>query len=63
MFITTLAQTLGPEAALQFVNPEEYVKRLAASQGIDTLNLVRGMEEVMAEQQRNMQQAQQMGTY
>ena len=60
MFITTLAQTLGPEAALQYVNPEEYVKRLAASQGIDTLNLVKGMEEVMAEQQRNMQEAQQM---
>ena len=60
MFITTLAQTLGPEAALQYVNPEEYVKRLAASQGIDTLNLVKGMEEVMAEQQRTMQQEQQM---
>ena len=60
MFITTLAQTLGPEAALQYVNPEEYVKRLAASQGIDTLNLVKGMEEVLAEQQRTMQQEQQM---
>ena len=37
--------------------PEEYVKRLAASQGIDTFNLVKGMEEIQAEQQRNMQQA------
>ena len=59
-FITTIAQTMGPEAALQYVNPEEYIKRLAASQGIDTLNLVKGMQEIQAEQQQAMQQQQQM---
>ena len=59
-FITTISQTLGPEAALQFVNTEEYIKRLAASQGIDVLNLVKGMEELQAEKQQQMQMQQQM---
>ena len=59
-FITTISQTLGPEAALQFVNTEEYIKRLAASQGIDILNLVKGMQEVQAERQEQMQQQEQM---
>ena len=37
-------------------NPEEVIKRLAASQGIDVLNLVRGMEEVQREDQQAMDQ-------
>ena len=59
-FITTISQTMGPEAALKYINPEEYVKRLAASQGIDVLNLVKGLQEVQAQDQQMMQQAQQM---
>ena len=59
-FITTIAQTLGPEAALQYVNAEEYIKRLAASQGIDVLNLVKGMQEIEAEKQQAMQMQQQL---
>ena len=59
-FITTISQTMGPDATLTYINPEEYVKRLAASQGIDTLNLVKGMQEIQAEQQAAMQQQQQM---
>ena len=59
-FITTIAQTMGPEAALQYVNPEEYIKRLAASQGIDVLNLVKGMQEIEAEKQQAMQMQQQL---
>ena len=57
MFLTTIAQTMGPEAIQKFINSEEVVKRLAAAQGIDTLNLVRSMQDVQAEQQAEQQQA------
>ena len=60
MFMQTIAQTMGPEAIAQYINPEEVVKRLAASQGIDTLNLVKSQQELMAQQQAAMQQQQQM---
>ena len=40
-FITTIAQTMGPEALVKYVDPSEYIKRLAAAQGIDMLNLVK----------------------
>ena len=56
MFLTTIAQTMGPEALQQFINAEEVVKRLAAAQGIDVLNLVRSMQEVQGEQQAMQQQ-------
>jgi len=55
-FLTTLAQTVGPEAIAQFINTDEVIKRLAASQGIDVLNLVRSMAEVQGERQQAMQQ-------
>ena len=56
-FVGTIAQTLGPEAMLQYLNPLEAIKRLAASQGIDVLNLVK-TEEQMAQEQQAAQQAQ-----
>ena len=59
-FLGTIAQTMGTEAIQKYINPEEVVKRLAAAQGIEVLNLVRSMQEVQQEQQQNMQQAQQM---
>ena len=40
-FLGTVAQTLGPEALTEFIDPSEAIKRLAAAQGIDVLNLVR----------------------
>ena len=55
-FLTTISQTMGPEATQQYINPEEVIKRLAAAQGIDILNLVRSMEEIQAEQQQAQQQ-------
>ena len=58
-FIGTIAQTLGPEALMKYVNPSEAIKRLAAAQGIDVLNLVKSLEEQQAEQAQAMQ-AQQM---
>ena len=56
-FMTTIAQTLGPEAMQQYINTDEVLKRLAASQGIDVLNLVKSQEQI---QQENAQQQQQM---
>ena len=55
-FLTILAQTLGPESIGTYINQEEVIKRLAAAQGIDVLNLVRSMQEVQAEQQAAMEQ-------
>ena len=57
-FLTTISQTMGPEATQQYINPEEVIKRLAAAQGIDILNLVRSMQEVQGEQQAAIQQEQ-----
>jgi len=53
-FLTLIAQTMGPEAIATYINPEEAIKRLATSSGIDVLNLVKGMEEVQAQRQENM---------
>ena len=59
-FLTTLAQTIGPEAIAQFINTDEVIKRLAAAQGIDVLNLVRSMEQVQQEQAAMQQQQMQL---
>ena len=66
-FITTIAQTLGPEALMKYIVPNEAIKRLAAAQGIDYLNLVKTPEEVqsedddMLEDQQQMEMTKQMG--
>ena len=54
-FLQTVAQTMGPEAIGTFINGEEVIKRLAAAQGIDVLNLVKSMQEVQQEQAQAMQ--------
>ena len=56
-FITTIAQTMGPDVIGQHLNPGEYIKRLAAAQGIDTLELVKSEEQLAEEQQQAQQQA------
>lgn len=58
MFLQTIAQTMGPEAIMQYINPEEVIKRLAASQGIDVLNLVKSSQQIQGEQQQAAQQQQ-----
>ena len=55
-FIQTIGQVLGPEALMKFVDPSEAIKRLAAAQGIDVLNLVRTPQQL--EEMKQMQQAQ-----
>ncbi len=59
-FLQTIAQTMGPEAIQQYINPEEVIKRLAAAQGIDVLNLVKSMQELQQQEQAAQQQAMQM---
>ena len=56
-FIGTIAQTLGPEALMKFINPSEAITRLAAAQGIDVLNLVK-TEQQLQEEAQQAQQAQ-----
>ena len=59
-FIGTIAQTMGPEALAQYIDPGEAIKRLAAAQGIDVLNLVKTPEQIAQERQQMMSvQAQQ----
>mgnify|MGYP001262398852 CR=1 FL=1 len=54
MFVQTIAQTLGPEVLMKFINPTEAIKRLAAAQGIDVLGLVKNEEELMQDKQQMM---------
>ena len=45
---------------MQYINAQEAIKRLAAAQGIDVLNLVKTQEQIQQEmQQAQQQQAQQ----
>lgn len=60
LFTQTVTQTLGPEAVQRFVNPTELIRRMATSQGIDTLSLIKTQQELEAEQQRAMQQQKEM---
>ena len=59
-FLQTIAGTMGPEAIQQFINPDELIKRLAAAQGIDVLNLVKSMQEIQQKEQMMQQQAMEM---
>ena len=58
-FIGTIAQTLGPEALIKYIDPSEAIKRLAAAQGIDVLNLVKSAEQLQRDMQKQRQMMQQ----
>ena len=68
-FITTISQTLGPEAMVQYLNADEAIKRLAAAQGIDVLNLVKSMDErnqeseAAAEAEKDLELTKQAGQF
>jgi|TARA_R100000951_G_C2649610_1_gene183924 hypothetical protein len=59
-FMTTIAQTVGPEAIAQYINSDELIKRYAAAQGIDYLNLVKTKQELAAEQNAQQNNAMDM---
>ena len=56
MFMQTIAQTVGPEALMKFINPLEAIKRLAAAQGIDVLNLVKTPEQLQGDKEQMIQE-------
>ena len=58
-FIQTLAQTLGPEVMSKFVNNQELITRLAASDGLDTYKLIKSEEDLVAEEQQQAMMMQQ----
>ena len=59
-FLSTLAQTLGPQVIEQFVNIPDAIKRLATSEGIDPDGLIKTPEQIQQElvQQQLTQAAQ-----
>lgn len=60
MFIAGIGQTFGPQAVAQYINVSDYLRRRAASLGIQTEGLVKSEEEIQAEMQAAQQQ--QVGT-
>ena len=55
MFAQSLSQTVGPELMVKHIDPGEYIKRLAAAQGIDALNLIKSPETMQQEKQVQQQ--------
>ena len=49
-FLTTIATALGPEQFLQYIQPEELIRRFAAADGIDVDGLVKSAQQLQAEQ-------------
>ena len=58
-FITTATQTLGPEALAKYMNVDEALRRLAASESIDTTNLIKTQDQLQQEAAAAQQQQQQ----
>ena len=51
-------RTVGPEALMKYVNPMEAIKRLAAAQGIDVLNLIKTEQQMADAKEEQMQMKQ-----
>ena len=54
-FLTIVQQALGPEVMAKHINVSEALMRLAASESIDTTNLVKTADELQAEEDAAMQ--------
>ena len=46
---------MGPEAIERYIDPTEYLKRLAAAQGIEVMNLVKSPETIEQDTSKRMQ--------
>lgn len=55
-FLAGIQQTFGPQAVGQYINIAEYLSRRATSLGIDPKGLIKGQEELAADQNNAMQQ-------
>jgi hypothetical protein len=53
-------QMYGPEIAQRLIDPSEYVKRLCASYGIDTINLLNTKQQLQQQKQQEIQQQKEM---
>ena len=58
-FAGTIAQLMGPEIMMGYLNPDEFIKRLAAASGIEALKLVKGPEQRQQEKGEAKQDAMQ----
>jgi hypothetical protein len=58
-FAGTIAQIMGPEIMAQYLNPDEFIKRLAAASGIEALGLVKGADQMKQESDQAKQDAMQ----
>lgn len=56
-FVKDVIGVLGPEVAVQYINPLELIARAAASYGIDTAGLIPTREEVAQKQQQQQMMA------
>lgn len=56
-FVQTLGQSMGPQALQTYIQPSEFISRLAAASGIDVVGLVKTQAELQSEQQAQQQQA------
>jgi hypothetical protein len=60
-FMATVAQGIGPDAMQTYINPSEFLARLAAASGIEALGLIKTPQELTQEREQ-AQQAQQQQT-
>ncbi len=58
-FVTTIAQGMGPEVMMQYIDPSEFLRRLAAASGIESLGLIKTEEQLGEERQASQEQQQQ----
>lgn len=52
LFVADIISVLGPELAMKFLNPQEFMKRSAASYGIDPGGLLASDEQIAAQEQQ-----------
>lgn len=57
LFVADILQVLGPELAMKYLKPTEFLKRSAASYGIDTGGLIATEDETAGDQQQQLLQS------
>ena len=58
-FAGTIAQMMGPEVMMAYLNPDEFIKRLAAASGIEALALIKSPQDRESERATAKQDAMQ----
>ena len=60
-FVTTVSQGMGPDVMSQYIDPSEFLRRLAAASGIESMGLIK-TEEELAQQRQAAQEAEQQAS-